>query len=206
MKRVNVKPTITLAGVALAVLGFYAPWAGHPRQIAALSYNALDLAEFGKFVTRAGGGNITREYLLIPIIAAALALALWAGRPGLRLPARSALTLAAGLLALVPLPPYPYLLQAYSSAEDKGLFVLSLAGVLCVVIAFVLGRRLVGRWRAAAFTVIALAGALPAAYEFLTHAAPAISAIYASPVAVGQGLFLTIAGFALVAVGGWIDV
>ena len=68
-------------GVTLAILGFYGPWVTTSRNVAALTYNALDLAEFSKFIVRAHGGTMTREMFLVPVVAAALALALWASQP-----------------------------------------------------------------------------------------------------------------------------
>ena len=198
------KRGLTLVGVALMVVGWYAPWLTSTRQLAALTYNALDLVEFAKFVMRAGPANITREWFLVPIAAAALSLALWANPPG-RFPRvlRALLTLSAFLFALVPLPPYPFLLKAYSSAEDRFSFWLSVAGVLGVAFIFVFGARITGRWRGAAFVALALIGAVPAAWELFTHALPAISAVYGSTAVAGWGLVVMLIGLALAAICGW---
>ena len=87
-KRLPLYPALALAGIALAVLGFYAPWVTSARGLAALTYNAIDLAELCKFITRAGIANLTREWFLAPIMAAALALALWANSPAGTAPGR----------------------------------------------------------------------------------------------------------------------
>jgi len=198
------KRIITLVGVALAILGFYGPWMTSQRQIAALTYSALDLTEFCKFIARAHLGEITREAFLVPIVAAALALALWASHPNqISRVLRYALSLAAAGLSLVPLSPYPYLLQAYSSAEDRGSFWLSVAGLVGVALMFMLGQRIAGRWRSLNFFLLALIGALPATWEFFTRALPAISQAYGSPALPAGGFFVTMMGFALIAVGGW---
>jgi hypothetical protein len=195
------KRSLTLIGLALAVVGWYAPWVTSSRQLAALTYNALDLVEFGKFVDRAGIAVLTREWLLVPLVAAALALALWANRPEVRSrPARFGLTLLAAILALVPLPPYPYVLKACASAEDRISFWLCLAGLLGVALFFVLGRLIAGRWRDGVFVALALTGALPAAWEFISRVLPATSKAYASPAWPAWGFFLTMIGFVLVIV------
>jgi len=201
------KRSILPIGVTLALLGFYGPWVTTSRNVAALTYNALDLAEFSKFIVRARLGIITREVFLIPIVAAALALALWASQPN-RLSGvlRYTLTFAAAVFTLVPLPPYlpgmsplSFLsLVAYRSAEDRGSFWLSIAGLLGVVLIFVWGRRIAGRWRSISFVALTLIGAVPAAWEFFTRALPAISTVYGSPAAPAWGFFLTMIGFALV--------
>jgi hypothetical protein len=200
------KRIITLIGVALAILGFYGPWVTSQRQIAALTYNALDLAEFSKFLVRAHLGEITREIFLVPIVAAALALALWTSHPNqISRVLRYALSLAAAGLSLVPLPPYPYLLTAYSSAEDRGSFWLSVAGLVGVALMFMLGQRIAGRWRSLIFFLLALISALPATWEFFARALPAISQAYGSPALPAWGFWATMMGLLLVATGGWVE-
>jgi hypothetical protein len=201
------KRSIMLIGVMLAILGFYGPWVTSSHNVAALTYNALDLTEFSKFIVRAHGGTITREVFLIPLVAAALALALWASQPDhlSRVP-RYTLSIVAALFTLVPLPPYlpgtsplSFLsLVAYRSAEDRGLFWLSVAGLLGVVLIFVWGRRIAGRWRSIASVALALIGAAPTAWEFLIRALPAISTVYGSLAVPAWGFCLTMIGFALV--------
>jgi hypothetical protein len=196
------KRMITLAGALLAVLGFYGPWVTTPRQAAALTYNALDLTEFCKFIVRAQLGQVTRELFLVPIVAAALALALWASRPSQRFRVlRYALCAVAVVLSLVPLPPYPHVLTAYASAEDRGSFWLSLAGLLGVALIILFGRRITSRWRDAALVALALIGAALPVWELVARALPAVSRAYASPAVVGWGLVITVAGFFLVAAG-----
>jgi hypothetical protein len=204
------KRSLTLVGVALAILGFYGPWVTTSRNIAALTYNALDLAEFSKFIVRARLGTITREMFLIPLVAAALALALWASRPNH--PSRVlryTLTFAAAVFTLIPLPPYlpgtsplSFLsLVAYRSAEDRGAFWLSVAGLLGVALIFVWGQRIAGRWRSIAFVALALMGAVPPAWEFFVRVLPAISAVNGSPASPAWGFFTAMTGFALVLAG-----
>jgi len=199
------KRGLVLVGVALAILGWYAPWVTSTRQLAALTYNALDLAEFAKFVTRAGIASVTREWFLVPVVAAALALAVWANPPGKFARAwRYLLTSAAILFSLVPLPPYPFLLRAYSSAEDRLSLGLSVAGVLGVTLFFLFGSRITGKWRGFVFVTFAVLGAAPAACEFF-HTLSPISKVYGSPAVAAWGWVVTLIGFVLVAIVGWTD-
>jgi hypothetical protein len=68
-----------------------------------------------------------------------------------------------------------------------------------VAIIFVIGPRIMGRWRAAMFMVLALIGAVPAAWEFLNRALPATSTVYGSPAQASWGFVVAMIGFALVA-------
>lgn len=189
-------------GLALAILGWYAPWVTTTRQLAALTYNALDLTELCKFINRAGTANITREWFLVPLSAAALALALWANRAGpLPRPVQVAFTLLAAAFSLVPLPPYPFMLKAYASVEDRISFGLSLGGLLSVMVAFIFGRFLAGRWRAGVYIGLALIGTVPAALELITRALPAISKVYGWPVVLTWGFSLMLTGFACIVIG-----
>lgn len=195
------KRSLTLVGVLLAILGWYAPWVTSTRRVAALTLNALDLTEFCKFINRAGAVSITREWFLVPLVAAALALALWASRlaPLYRY-WRYLLILWAAVLMLVLLPPYPYLLRAHASAEDCLSLGLSVAGLIGVALIGAFGRRIAGRGRDLVFIALALIGALPTLWEFFSRALPAISTVYASPALPAWGLWVTVIGFALVLV------
>ena len=201
------KRSLTLLGVALAILGWYAPWVTTQRQLAALTFNALDLTEVCKFVVRAGPANITREWFLVSLAAVALALAVWASQAPHTL--RYALTGVAALLSLVPLPPFLsgmspltfLLLAAFRSVEDRSSFWLSVAGLLGVALIFTFGQRITGRWRSVALVGLALLGAAPTSWELIAHVLPALSQVYASPALLAWGFFVMVIGFALVVIG-----
>jgi hypothetical protein len=72
--------------------------------------------------------------------------------------------------------------------------------VLGVALILALGLRIAGRWRNVAFVVLALIGAIPAAWEFFVRALPAISQVYGSPALPAWGLWMTLIGFVLLAV------
>jgi len=81
---------------------------------------------------------------------------------------------------------------------------LSVAGVLGVILLFLFGSRITGKWRGLFFVTFAVLGAVPAAWEFI-HTLPSISEVYGSPVVVGWGWVVTLIGFVLVAMAGWTD-
>ena len=201
------KRSLTLLGVALAILGWYAPWTTTQRQLAALTFNALDLTEECKFVVRAGIANITREWFLVSLVAAALALAVWASQAPRAW--RYTLTCVAALFSLVPLPPFLsgmspltfLLLVAFRSVEDRFSFWLSVAGLMGVALIFTFGQRITGRWRSAAFVGLALLGAAPTSWELVVHVLLALSQVYASPALLAGGFFVTVLGFTLAIIG-----
>jgi hypothetical protein len=202
------KRNLMLAGLVAAVLGFYGPWITSIRGVAALTYNAIDLAEFAKFVARAGLGTLTREWFLLPIVAAAWALGLWVNSffPARRV-LRCGVTFFAACLSLVPLPPFlsgmsPVefaLWVLYRSPEDRGLFWLSAAGLMGVLTLFAFGGRVARRGRDVAFVVLALLGLLPAANQVLARAVPVISNVYGSPALTAWGFWIAMLGFVLAA-------
>lgn len=194
-----------LIGIALVLVGYWGPWVNH--KTAALVLSGLDMAEFVKFLpgVRAGTEFMIRELFYLPPLAAALCLALIGSNRHLRylLWARAIMVIIAILLAIIVLPPYPFILQALSSDEFRRQF-LAATGCLAVITASLLYRRLPGAVMTALLIVISLAGAIPPVWQFLSIRS-ALDRVYGQPIHVGWGLWLMVAGFLVVAVaGGWI--
>lgn len=192
-------------GVALALIGYWGPWVNH--KTAALVLSGLDMAEFVKFLpeVRAGTAFMIRELFYLPPLAAALCLALTGGNRYLRYPlwARVIMVIIAIVLAMIVLPPYPFILQALSSDEFRRQFLMG-TGCLAVIAASLLYRRLPGAIMAALLIVVSLAGAIPPVWQFLSIRS-ALDRVYGQPIHVGWGLWLMVAGFLVVAgAGGWI--
>jgi hypothetical protein len=138
-------------------------------------------------------------------LAAALCLALIGSNRHLRYPlwARAITVIAAIVLAVIVLPPYPFILQIPSSDEFRRQFLMG-AGCLAVIAASLLYRRLPGAVMAALLIVVSLAGAIPPVWQFFSIRS-ALDRVYGQPIHVGWGLWLMVAGFLVVAVaGGWI--
>ena len=116
-----------LIGVALALVGYWGPWVNH--KTAALVLSGLDMAEFVKFLpeVRAGTEPMLRELFYLPLLAAALCLALIGSNRPWRYPlwARGIMVIIAIVLAVIVLPPYPFILQALSSDEFRRQFLMA---------------------------------------------------------------------------------
>lgn len=184
-----------LIGIALALFGYWQPWI--PHRDAGLALSAWDLAEWVKFLPawRAGTLAIRREWLYLPLIAAALTLTLVALRLRSR-PARWALRLLAMALCLLVLPAYTLILTAYRGGEGQGQFFLSLAG-LALVLLSPLARSWPARLYGIALVGVGLLGLVPALSQ-LALLRPIVAQLYAEPVGWGTGAILNALGFGLI--------
>lgn len=200
---------LALAGLMLAVVGYWGPWVDHPA--AALVIPGFDLAEYVKFLpeVRAGTVAISRELFYLPAPAAGLCLALTAGRLRRRLPRRLAALLAilAAWLALVVAPPPDLILRfprdAALRAEWGLQAALAAATFLAVVAAVLWTGRLPRLASPFLVTLIAGAGAAIPLWQFFA-VRPAIERVYNRPLTLGWGLWLMPLGFILtVAVVWW---
>ena len=192
-------------GIALVLVGYWGPWVNH--KTAALVLSGLDMAEFVKFLpgVRDGTEFMIRELFYLPPLAAALCLALMGSSRRLRYPlwARTIMVMTAVVLAIIVLPPYPFVLQALSSDEFGRQFLMG-AGCLVIIGGTLLYRRLSRAIVAGLLIVVSLAGAIPALWQFLSIRS-ALDGVYGQPIHIGWGLWLTVAGFLVVAgAGGWI--
>ena len=198
-------------GIALALIGYWGPWVNH--KTAALVLSGLDMAEFVKFLpgVRAGAEPMIRELFYLPPLAAALCLALTGSNRPWRYPlwARAIMVIIAIALAVTVLPPYPFILQALDSDEFRRQFLMA-AGCLAIIGGTLLYRRLSRAIVAGLLIVISLAGAIPPLWQFFSIRS-ALDSVYGQPINIGWGLWLTVAGFLVVAgagvwklgVGGW---
>ena len=192
-------------GIALALAGYWGPWVNH--KTAALVLSGLDMAEFVKFLpeVQAGTELVIRELFYLPILTAALCLALTSGNQHLRYPlwVRVVMGIIAVALAMIVLPPYPFILQALNLDEYRRQFLLG-ASCLAAIGGILVYRRLPRAVMAALLIVASLAGAIPPAWQFLSIR-DTLDRVYGQPIQVGWGLWLMAIGFLLViGAGGWI--
>jgi len=184
-----------LLGVGLALVGVWGTWV--PHRVAALVLSSWDLAEFVKFVP---GAAIIRELFYLPVWCAAIALTLIGNQSSHKLARRVLFTLIAWALMVAILPPYPHLLTGYQSAEFRWRFILGASGSLAVLATWFSNHwpaRVIGLL----LTVLALAGAVPALWQFL-QVRDAIQTVYAASLGWGWGLGLFLIGWGLVSVAG----
>lgn len=186
----NSQFAICLLGLILAGAGCFGPWV--PHETAALTVTGFELAEFAKFFPQVQGGTVpvTRVLFLTPLVAAAVLLGLLVNKLTNKL-TRALVILAAALLALAALPPYQYLLDP----GYRGQLILAATGLLLVLLT-PLARYLPRRAQGILIALVALAGALPALWQFVMLR-PLVVALYDAPLGLGWGLVVCMAGFAL---------
>ncbi|MBL7183316.1 MAG: hypothetical protein ISS50_02575 [Anaerolineae bacterium] len=191
-----------LVGVALALVGYWGPWVDH--KTAALVLSGLDMAEFVKFLpgVRAGTEFMIRELFYLPPLAAALCLALIGGSRLWRYPlwARAIMVITAIALAIIVLPPYPFILQAPGSDEFRRQFLMG-TGCLAVIVASLLYRCLPRAIVAGLLIAVSLVGAIPPVWQFFSIRS-ALDGVYGQPIHIGWGLWLMAVGFLIVAGSG----
>ena len=196
--------TILLIALIISLVGYFGPWVWHPA--VAFRYSADDLAEFVKFMpaVRSGQMPIARELFFTPIWLASIGTALWLGafvRRGLVRWLVGLLTLYA---AIWPMPMYPFILDAYRSAEFGLSFWGSVAAVVTGGMALVGGARLPDRVRAGAWIAIGLAGAIlaPSTFALLK---PALDTQHGWTLSIGWGIGAVVIGFAAVTAFGVVE-
>ena len=137
-----------LISLLVAIAGYFGPWTSHPA--VAFQYSADDLSEFVKFMpaVRAGQVAVTRELFFLPIWLGAAGVALWSGRYIRGKVFRWSIGLATVYAAVWPMPRYPFILDAYRSAEFGASFWVSVAAAILCIVLVAFGARAPARLRA----------------------------------------------------------
>jgi len=204
---------IRFFGLLLIVAGYFGPWV--PHKTAALTVTGFELAEFAKFFPQVQGGtvSVTRELFYLPLVTLSILLALLAGRSTARL-VRLIVPLFAAALLVGALLPYSVVndvrqaLAVHSSfpldPQYTGQLVLVVAGTVFTLLA-PLVRRFPRRLQGVLIALLALAGAVPALWQFVLLR-PLVVALYSGneggPLGLGWGLVTCVAGFSLILVYG----
>ncbi len=200
---------LTLACLAVAIVGYWGPWVDHFA--AALVIPGFDLAEYVKFLpqVRAQAIPVTRELFYLPAPAAGLCLALHVGRMRRRMRAWAwaPLAILAVTLTLVVAPPLDFIARFPQDAglrAEWGRQALLAAGAFGMAMSALLWadrlpRRTVPMW----MTLIGGTGAAVPLWQFTT-VRPAIERVYNKPVTLGWGLWLMPLGFGLLVLGSWL--
>jgi hypothetical protein len=221
-----------LLGAALALIGVWGAWV--PHRAAGLVLSGWDLAEFIKFLPGVSATRelfylpVWSASIALAVLATHSPNA-QKNQPTLPSAIQVGLMLTALGLMVALLPPYPDLLTGYQSAEFRWRFILGLSGILLVLFIWLFTspllpavvRQRLGRQQASTpsqrsrrcgatrpagglLVVLALVGAIPSLWQFLTLRST-IAAVYQDHLGWGWGLGLFLVGWGLVGLtGGWL--
>jgi len=196
-------------GLVLGIVGYFGPWVGH--RTAALTVTGFEMAEFAKFFPQVQGGTLqlTRALFYLPLVTTAILLALAVGRSNVR-GARWVVSLIVAVLLVVALLPYSAVDGLLQALTAGGPFVLDpqyarqtllvAVGVVLVLLA-PLARRIAARAWGIVVGLLALAGAVPALFQF-ARLRPLVVALYDRPLGLGWGLVVCVVGFVLLLAAG----
>ncbi len=188
--------SLQFAASALVLLGFFGPWIAH--QCAALTVTGYQMSEFAKFFPQvlSGAVPLTRAYFITPLLSGVVSMGLVLRRSSLRPLVRVGGTALAALLILAVLPPHHSILDPAYRPQ----LIMVGAGVLLTA-GTVLTADLTERAHGVVSFLIALAGAVPALWQFVLFR-PLIAQLYRAPVMPGWGLIVGLIGFTLLSVTG----
>lgn len=189
------------AGALLSFAGYVGPWVDHPA--AGLVITGQDLGEYVKFLVHVRSGEIPvwREGFYLPLVAVSLALSLAAYR---RAPAYGpiwrALLLAGALAAALNLLPPAWSPAVLRSGEFR-LQVVTLGACAAAALLSPLLALLPG-WLAGATIALLSAAAIVVPLRMFYAVLPTIAELYARPLSVGWGVWVLVAGLAVLTIGG----
>lgn len=198
-----------LLGLALVVAGYFGPWV--PHKTAALTVTGLELAEFAKFFPQVQGGTvpINRALFYLPFVAASILLVLFVSRSTAR-PVRWIVPPVIAVLLLVALLPYPIIDSVRHALATRSAFVvdpqytghltLIIVGIILTLLTPLAGR-LPLPVQSILVVLLALVGAVPTLWQFVLLR-PLVVALYDSPIGLGWGLIVCVAGFGLLLLSG----
>jgi hypothetical protein len=183
----------------LTLAGYFGAWVSHA--VAGLAILGLDLGEYVKFLpeVRSGAIGLWREGFYLPLVAASLACSLAAFRAELRYgwPARTALLAIAVVAGLNLLPPAwtPQRMLTPEFHQQTAAILVCLGAVAFSPWLALLPRRAT----AALIALLALAAMIVPPWQFLA-ALPAIAPLYNHALWPGWGMYVMIAGLAMLLV------
>jgi len=170
------------------IVGYFGPWI--PHKTAALTVTGYELSEFAKFFPQVQGGTlpIFRALFLTPLLAATVAFSLLVNGTSKRFWLRLVSTVLVGLVVLVALPPYDYIL----ASEYRLQLTLLVGGLAAILLAF-LSPLLAWPLRGILIALLALVGAAPALWQFALLR-PLVVALYGTSIGLGWGLIVCTLG------------
>ena len=181
---------LLLAGLTAVFIGYLSVWL--PGPAAGLQFLGLELGEWIKFL---GVGAIRDLFYLPPIILGLMLAVLTMGWEN----GRWQTWLMRGLALLVSLLAFPAYEDLMGASRSEYLLRVALIGLvgLTIILAALVGKKLVANWAWLPWILLAVLGIVGAAlpmWYYISQVQPYVSTVFGVPVGVGWGLILNTAG------------
>ncbi len=179
-----------LAGLTAVFVGYLSVWL--PGPAAGLSFLGVEMGEWIKFL---GVGAIRDLFYLPPIILGLMLVVLTLGWSN----GRWQTWLMRGLALLVSLLAFPAFEDVTGDYLRQYLLRVALIGLVgvTIILAALFGKKVATKWAWLPWLLLALLGFMGAAlplWYYLAQVRPYVSGVFGSPVGVGWGLILYVAG------------
>ena len=180
----------------VALVSYFAPWVARRPVSAALAWNAYDLFDLLRFLPEIESGAlaVNLQALRLPLVGLAVLLPTLLAESGR--PVRIAGALFGCLLAILTLPPYPQILDAWRTPGWRVPLWWGAGAMACALLSIWLAPK-AGRYRHWWILAVAELATVPAAVT-LARLLPALRTLHAAPVRTGWGFWGCMAGLAVI--------
>jgi hypothetical protein len=186
----------------VALVSYFAPWVARHPMSAALAWNGYDLFDLLRFLPEIESGAlaVNLQALRLPLVGLAVLLPVLLAKSAK--PVRIAGALFGCLLAILTLPPYPQILDAWRTPGWRVPFWWGVGAMACALAGIRLAPK-AGRYRYWWILVVAELATVPAAVT-LTRLLPALRTLHAAPVRPGWGFWGCTVGLVVIGLSAWV--
>jgi len=191
---------LLLAAWAVALVGYFGPWIGHPS--AALAWNAYDLFDLLRLLPQIENGSliVNLQALRLPLVGLGVLLPVILAEH--RWPWRLAGAALGMALVFATLPPYPEIIGAWRAPGWRIAFWWSIGSMTGAVLAAWLTPRLhmYRTWIQAAWIILT---GIPSTITFF-RLLPALSELHAAPIKPGWGFWSCQGAMLVIVIISWV--
>ena len=201
LARFNRLQLVWLLPWLVALASYFAPWVARRPMSAALAWNGYDLFDLLRFLPEIESGTLTvnLQALRLPLLGLTVLLPNLLAESAKRV--RIAGALFGCLLAILTLPPYPQILDAWRTPGWRVPFWWGIGAMACALFSIRLAPK-AGRYRYWWILAVAELATVPAMVT-LTRLLPALRALHAAPVRPGWGFWGCTTGLIMIGLSSW---
>jgi len=185
----------------VALVSYFAPWVARRPVSAALAWIGYDLFDLLRFLPEIESGTLTvnLQALRLPLLGLAVLLPMLLAESAK--PVRIAGAIFGCLLAILTLPPYPQILDAWRTPGWRVPFWWGAGAMACALFSIRLAPK-AGRYRCWWILAVAELATVPAAVT-LARLLPALRTLHAAPVKPGWGFWGCTGGLVVIGLSAW---